>query len=326
MAASATAPPASDQPVTIVTQTRVRPERAADFAAWQSQISDVVARLPGIVDHQVIPPNPPAQVDWVILQKFTNADAANAWLCSDERLRLLEKAQPMLVGSDDIHIIENDSQGPTANETSAVISMRLMPGQEEAYRVWGQRIAAAQARYPGFKGFKISPPIPGIQDDWVTILTFDSEPHLDAWLNSPERQALLDAAAGFTAETHYRKVRSGFDQWFRVGGAAHAPVWKQNMLTLLGLYPVAYLFGYLVQTPLLMRRLGLPFWLAFFIGNAAGVLILTWVVPWISGRFTWWLQPAGSETERRNLIGVVIIVALYALLLVLFSQLPPSLW
>jgi len=327
VASSPSAPataPATGRPVTIVTQTRVHPDRDRDFAGWQQRVSDVVASFPGFVDHQVIPPDPPQQVDWVILQKFATSEQAQVWLRSKERLRLIETAQPMLVGRDDVHIIEGDEATQPADAVSADISMEIKPGQEEAYRIWHQRITAEETQYPGFQGQRLNPPIPGVQDDWVTILTFDTEAHLDAWLNSPERQKLLDEATGFSAAVHARKVRTGFDQWFRVAGAAHAPIWKLNMLTLIALYPVVYLFGYFVQDPILSGRLGGPFFLALFSSNLAGVVILNWGAPWVSGRFSWWTQPAGSETRQRTLLGFVIVVALYVLLLLLFSRFPPD--
>ncbi|MBW3634675.1 MAG: antibiotic biosynthesis monooxygenase [Chloroflexi bacterium] len=322
MVSSPPKPRATGNPVTIITQTRVLPDRNDDFAEWQQRISDAVAGFPGFLDHQVIPPNPPTQLDWVILQKFATSQTAQAWLRSPERLRLIETAQPMLVGHDDIHIIEDEQTGKPPDAVSAVISMRIMPGKEEAYRDWGQRIAAAQAQYPGFQGFKLNPPIPGVQEDWVTVLQFDNEAHLNAWMTSPERQKLLEEANAFTSESHVRTVRTGFDQWFRVAGAAQAPIWKMNMLTLLALYPVVFLFGYFVQDPLLTGRWGWPFFLALFAGNLSGVVILNWVAPWVSGRFHWWTQPAGSETRQRTLLGLVIVVALYALFLLLFSRFP----
>jgi uncharacterized protein len=317
--------PATTGPVTIITQTRVLPDRNDDFAKWQQRTSDVVAAFPGFIDHQVIPPDPPQQVDWVILQKFATVEQAQAWLRSKERLHLLETAQSMLVGRDDVHIVAGDEAEKPADAVSVVISMEIRPGQEEAYRVWNQRITAAETQYPGFQGHRLNPPIPGVQDDWVTILTFDTEAHLDAWLNSPERHKLLDEATPFSEGVHARKVRTGFDQWFRVAGAAHAPIWKLNMLTLLALYPVVFLFGFFVQSPILMGRLGMPFFLALFTANLAGVVILNWVAPWVSGRFGWWTQPAGSETQQRTLLGIVIVVALYALLLLIFWRFPPSL-
>ncbi len=323
MVVSPTASVAAGQ-VTLITQTRVLPERSADFTEWQQRISDAVAAFPGFIDDKVIPPNPPSQIDWVVVQRFASTEAAQAWLRSPQRQRLLEIAQPMLVGRDDIHVIEGEPDAPSQS-VSAVISQRIAPGQEDAYRVWGQRIAAAQAQFPGFQGFRVNPPVPGVQEDWVTVLQFDTEDHLNGWMNSRERQLLLAEAQPFTTETHYRTVRSGFDQWFRVGGAAQAPAWKQNMLVVLALYPVVFLFGFFVGTPVLGSALGLPFWLVLFLSNVAGVIILNWLVPWISGRFAWWLQPAGSETRQRTAIGIVVLLVLYALLLLAFSQFPPRL-
>ena len=59
--------------VTIVTQTRVRPESADAFARWQGETSKVIAGFPGFIEQKVMPPSPPTQVDWVILQRFASA-------------------------------------------------------------------------------------------------------------------------------------------------------------------------------------------------------------------------------------------------------------
>jgi uncharacterized protein len=320
MAAPPVAAAATSTPVTLVTQTRVRPEHAAEFAAWQQRVNDAIASFPGFIDHQVIPPDPPAQVDWVIVQKFSSLAAARAWLSSPQREQLLADIQGWLVGQDDIHIVTGDEQ-PQSASVSAVISTRILPGQEEQYRAWQSRIVAAESRFPGFEGSKLEPPIPGVQDDWVSIVRFDSDEHLAGWLNSADRQRLIAEAAPFTASSHVRTVRTGFDAWFQTtGGTAPPPAWKQNMLVLLALYPSALGFSLLVQGPLFMQRLGMPFWLAFFAGNAVGVLILSKLVPWVSHRFSWWINPAGGDPQRVNLIGVAVIVALYAVLLLFFSQ------
>lgn len=327
MASPPVAAPPAGKSVTLVTQTSVAPDHDNDFGRWQQRVDDVVAGYPGYIDHQVMPPSPPLQPDWVIVQRFSSIDEAKAWLGSADRQKLLEEVRPWLIGRDDIHLVEDDDTLPPDKSVSAVISMQIKPGQEDAYRAWGQRIAAAQSHYPGFQGFRINPPIPGVQNDWVTVLQFDNESDLNGWMNSSERQRFLEEAQAFTSETHARTVQSGFSQWFRVdGGPALAPAWKQNMLTLLALYPVVFLFGFFVQTPLLMRQWGWPFWLALFAGNVAGVTILNWLVPWVGGRFSWWLHPAGEETRKRTSIGMAILVALYALFLFIFSRFPISLF
>jgi antibiotic biosynthesis monooxygenase (ABM) superfamily enzyme len=323
MAATAPATPESGTPTTIITQTRVLPEHAADFAAWQQEISGEVAAVPGFISAEVLPPSP-VQPDWVIMQRFTSNTAAQAWLGSPERQKLLEKVRPWLVGHDDIHLIENSSQ-PDSSAVSLVISTRVAPGKEAAFKAWNQRINAAQARYPGFQGFKITPPTPNVQDDWLTVVQFDNQDHLNDWLTSTDRKRLLDEGSSIFTESHARTVRSAFAQWFPLEGAAGAaPTWKMNMLVLLGLYPIVFLFGFFVQTPYLMGTFGMPFWASLFVGNVVGVLLLNYVVPWVSTRFAWWLKPAGESTTRQNLIGIVVLVVCYALLMLIFSRFPPA--
>src|SRR5690242_7846908 len=76
--------------VTIVTQTRVRASREDEFAKWQQQIGAAASEFPGFIEQTVMPPKPPAQIDWVILQRFATLEAATSWLNSTERLALIK--------------------------------------------------------------------------------------------------------------------------------------------------------------------------------------------------------------------------------------------
>ena len=87
--------------VSIVTQTRVRAGKEEEFASWQRGIGAAIAAFPGFIEQTVMPPNPPAQIDWVILQRFESLETATSWLNSKERLDLIEHALPLLVGQDD---------------------------------------------------------------------------------------------------------------------------------------------------------------------------------------------------------------------------------
>jgi antibiotic biosynthesis monooxygenase (ABM) superfamily enzyme len=310
-----------DRRVTIVTQTQVRPEAGDAFARWQEETSKVISGFEGFIEQAVMPPAPPQQVDWVILQRFASKEAAASWLQSTERQKRLQGAASMLVGRDDVHLVQDGGAGALPAPVSVVISTRIKPGAEAAYRLWEQRIAAAQSKAEGIQGYRFEPPIPGVQDDFLAILRFDTQAHLQAWLDSPERQKLLEEASAFTQEFHTRIARTGFDQWFPAkAGAAPAPAWKMNMLTLLLLYPVVFLFGALVQTPLLIGRLGLPFAIALFIGNVAGIILLNYLVPWTSQRFDWWLYPAGQNQRRIELAGTALIVALYGVSMIAFTH------
>lgn len=309
--------------VTIVTQTRPVPGQEEVFRRWQDTIGAEVAKWPCFIDQKVIPPSPPAQIDWVILQRFSSVEAAANWLHSPERLSLVESIQSILAGSDDIHVVRDGASGVLPAAASAVISTRVKDGQELAYRRWEQRIAAAQARAPGFQGYRLEPPVPGVQDDWLAIIRFDSDRNLDKWLKSRERLKLLKDSEFFIEHVDARVVRSGFDQWFS-GAKSNAPappIWKQNMIVLLLLYPVVFLFGMFVQQPLLINRMSMPFWLALFVGNIISVLLLNWLVPFASNRLGWWLQPEGQGSMKTHAVGAGVVVGFYAVWLFAFSRL-----
>lgn len=68
-------------------------------------------------------------------------------------------------------------------------------------------------------------------------------------------------------------------------------------------------------------RAALPFAIALFIGNVASVLILNYLVPWTSNRFSWWLQPRGANPGSIAVAGTALVVALYGLMIVAFWRL-----
>jgi antibiotic biosynthesis monooxygenase (ABM) superfamily enzyme len=321
------APKTKTSTVTVVTQTRIAPDMANAFARWQHKISKAVAAQPGFIKETVMPPSPPAQVDWVILQRFASTKAAVAWLRSDERQRLVAEAQPMLVGQDDVHLVDDSESGVLPAPASAVISTRIKPGQENTYRQWERKIAAAQARSPGFQGYRFEPPVPGVQEDWLAILRFDSEANLQTWLNSAERKLLLEEAAVFTEESHARIVRTGFDQWFQLGDAEapSPPAWKQNMIVLLTLYPVVMLITAWFEHPFLVGQLKMSHWSALFLDNVLSVLVLSVLTPWASRRLGWWLRPADRDLKR-DIAGMALVIGLYVLCLIAFWQYETHVW
>ncbi|MBW4024679.1 MAG: antibiotic biosynthesis monooxygenase [Proteobacteria bacterium] len=309
-----------DTAVTIVTQTTVRPDSTDAFETWQTETSQIVATFPGFIKQTMLPPSPPAQDDWVILQRFEDSDCAVGWLRSPKRLERLKLVQPLLTGRADVHVVRGMSNVPAPSPVSAIISTRVKPGCEEAYRQWEQKAAVTQAAARGLQGYRFEPPIAGVQADWLTILRFDTQENLQAWLDSPVRKRILAEAADFTEEFHYRVARSGFDQWFPVTkeGAKPPAVWKQNMIVLLMLFPVVFLFGYLVQVPLLQRRLGIPFVFALLIGNIASVVLLNWLVPWTNKRFLWWLKLHPDDQRIHDAKGAALIAGTLILLAFVF--------
>ena len=307
--------------VSIVTQTCVRPESTESFARWQGETSRVVAGFPGFIEQRLMPPHPPLQVDWVILQRFVSLADAQLWLGSPERQTRIEGATPMLVGRDDVHLVRDDASAARTAPVSAVMSTRVRPGHEAAYLRWEQKVAAAQSKAVGLQGYRFEPGVPGVQEDYIAILRFDSEANLQTWLDSPERQRLVAEAAPLTAEFHTRIAQSGFEQWFRDATPKGAPApaaWKMNMIVLLTLYPVVFLWGLFVGTPLLAMALGLDFPLALFIGNGFSVVLTSYLVPWTAKRLAWWLSPPEQMRARVDLQGAGLLAGSYAAMILLF--------
>ncbi|CAN5847820.1 antibiotic biosynthesis monooxygenase [soil metagenome] len=307
--------------VSIITQTTVRPEKAEDFARWQGETSTSIASYPGFVEQRLMPPNPPLQVDWVILQRFNTLEDAQRWLASTDRQKRIEGAAPMLIGRDDVHIVRDDEGGIKPAPVSAVISTRVKPGKELEYRAWERRIATAQSKAPGLQGYRFEPPVPGVQEDFVAILRFDSEANLQGWLDSPERARMIEEAAPLTEEFHARMARTGFEQWFREGSGAPSStsVWKMDAVVLLLLYPIVFLWGVAIGTPVLANKLNMPFALALFIGNVFSVGLTGFMVPWVANRLGWWLHPTESPL-RANLLGWTMMVVLYAVSILVFLK------
>ena len=100
-----------------------------------------------------------------------------------------------------------------------------------------------------FRGYKLEKPRPGIHDSWITTVSFDTDEHLDLWLNSSERKKMLQELNSFS-DSHIEKLYSGFDFWFNATRDSQRIIWKENMLVLLTLYPVVFLLSY-IQGPLM---------------------------------------------------------------------------
>jgi uncharacterized protein len=307
--------------VSIVTQTCVRPESADAFARWQGETSTVISSFPGFIEQRLMPPHPPLQVDWVILQRFVSLEDAKRWLGSSQRQSRIEGATPMLVGRDDVHIVHDDASAARAAPVSAVMSTRVKLGMEAEYLKWEQRVAAAQSKAAGLQGYRFEPSVPGVQEDFVAILRFDSEANLQAWLDSPQRRQLLEEAAPLTAEFHTRMAQSGFEQWFRdvtPEGGPGPTEGKTKTNALLPLYPVVFLWGLLMGTPILTGALKLNFPVALFIGNAFSVILTSYLVPWTANRLSWWLTPPKPGRTLVHLQGASLLVAAYFIMILLF--------
>jgi antibiotic biosynthesis monooxygenase (ABM) superfamily enzyme len=81
-----------------------------------------------------MPPVPPSQSDWVMVQRFQTLEQLRAWLDSDERRSLLAKSTSLLVDEGRTNVIEAQSTELSPHDmVTEIITVRVKPGKEEAY-------------------------------------------------------------------------------------------------------------------------------------------------------------------------------------------------
>jgi hypothetical protein len=310
------APGSPGTPVALVVSRRIASDHDGEYAAWQQRVGERVAAWPGFLGRELLPPRPPTQDAWVAVQHFRDLESARSWVASDERRALLTEIGDISLGNDELRIVDepNADAAPTA---SAMISQHVDPADEQAFLAWQAEISAAEARYDGFLGHRIERPVPGLQEDWGVVVTFASAAQLDAWLDSPERKALLKRASAFATDLRLTRTSHGFGFWSR--NDEPDPVFKSNLLVLLMLYPLVFLWGYFISAPLIDSH-GVPFWLSLFIGNVVSTQLLGWLlVPWTFRRFRWWLRR--HRSWQVHLAGYLILAVLYAASMAVFAWL-----
>ena len=305
---------------TAVTAVQVRQGEEGAFTGWLTQLNKTISTFPGYVSAVVIPPVPPLQSDWVMVQRFQSIEQLRDWLDSDERRSLLDQSTSLLVDAGTTNVIQGSNMELSPQDmVTEIITVSVKPGMEEAYQDWVDRIRQVEARFPGYQGLQLQAPIPGLQDDWVSLLRFDTTEHLNAWLESDARRDALQEVAPFI-DKREQQVATAFSGWFTFGDAPGQapPSWKQSMIVLLTLYPIVMLEQMFLNP--LLRSLDMAG--AIFIGNLLSVAATGFLlIPLALRAFEWWLLPGPNASSRVEAAGIALIVVLYAISIVVFAWL-----
>src|SRR5262249_32985415 len=159
-----------------------------------------------------------------------------------------------------------------------------------------------------FRGVYVKSPTPGQGENWITLLRFDSQEHLDRWLTSKERKEVLKEARPLITSLESHRVISPFAGWFAstATDGRIPPVWKQTCLVLLVLFPIVMLeLKFLLP---LTKNLNLS--VGTFIGNAISVTLVSWPMMPIAIYFLrWWLSPSDESVSlKRDVAGFLLIL------------------
>jgi antibiotic biosynthesis monooxygenase (ABM) superfamily enzyme len=323
---SPTTGPATDLPptgrATVVITERIRPGHEEAFQKWQTGVNAEVAAFAGFEGTEVLAPTGNGG-PWTILYRFDTVDELEAWMASPDRESLLSEGAQHFDGPTSQQVLVSQD---AAEPVTVVISHPVAHEHEKAFRAWIEKLRAVERTQPGFRGSHLYEPVPGVQDNWTAVYRFDTPEHLDAWLDSPARAALLEEGKRFN-DFEVQRVPSPYGSWFSFGDegeAAGPPPWKSALSVLVGLYPTVVLLTLVIRA---LWDTG-PLWATLLVGNVVSSIILTWVVmPRISRLLRWWLAPApGAETRRVDRLGAIVSIAVLTCLAFIFWLVTTQIW
>lgn len=309
-------------PCTVLAAQRVRPERTDDFLRAQEKISAAMGRYAGFLGKELIRPAPGLQDEWVSVFRFSSADSLRRWMESDERRGMIGELDACAEGPGSWQVVAGDDE--ETPPITVVYTHRVKSGHGEKFRAWREGILREMRAWPGFLGADVFDSRPGVQEDWVLVVRFDSAASFEGWMGSARRakhiERLDQLVEGYTA----RPLGSGLGGWFAFDNTPIAPSgpprWKQILMVTLGLYPTVMLLALLVD-PWLRRWVSFP--LQMLIGNLLCVSLLTWpVMPWLNKKFARWLTPAVPRPGA-NIFGASVIAVILLLWLALFLAVWP---
>ncbi|QPN67431.1 antibiotic biosynthesis monooxygenase [Synechococcus sp. CBW1006] len=312
--------------VTLITSALVRPGMGQALAAWHARQAEALSRQSGFISTNLIPPRPSgSERRWCIEITFQSSDSLEAWQGSIPCRKLLEEAEPLLEGGEFQQSLREEHLDPDrGTDVTEVIFSKVKAGMSEQFRDWAQRIQAAQALYPGYLGMYLQPPSGDGDGHWMTILRYDSAIHLEAWMHSSQRAALLQESKEFMEREELLRISTSFPGWVPIDPVSGQgpPNWKTAMLVLLGLYPIVMLQLRLLHPVLVAARL--PPAAGTFLANAISVALTSFLtMPFFVRTFDWWLFPGVASPRAKTRRGLRLIGLLYLLeILVLWKLLP----
>ena len=197
---------------------------------------------------------------------------------------LLAEGAPLIEGDPKEQVLAGVGSD---REARVVSSYRLAEGAEGAHLMFHKRMLDALSHFDGFIARDVLDALPGVQDETVVILTFETTEDLRTWLDSDERATLLRELDRITVGSLTTNVVGGFAGWFPGRGQAEVKKWKQAVVILAALFPVSF-------AATLFRSWAfpdLPLAPAVLFANIVGVVVLTWfLMPPLTRALDEWLR------------------------------------
>ncbi|WP_426206298.1 antibiotic biosynthesis monooxygenase [Pseudomonas sp. TWP3-1] len=191
---------------------------------------------------------------------------------------------------------------PGPDETvTLIVKHRVKAGFEAPYEAWLRNIVSVAGREEGHLGVDVMRSQQGGLALFTCVLRYCSTDAMQRWLDSPQRQALVDEAAPMLADGDVTEVNAANEFWFTPQTDAAAPPpprWKQAVVTLFVILPHTLLVP-LIWGPLLRLNAFLSnYVIATFLITVTIVVSVVYVcMPLATRLFAPWLQAKKPESN-----------------------------
>ncbi|EJM50330.1 hypothetical protein PMI29_06329 [Pseudomonas sp. GM49] len=199
----------------------------------------------------------------------------------------------------DLNRREPASPGPDEVVT-LIVKHRVKAGFEVPYEAWLRNIVKVAAQSVGHLGVDVVRGKNAGLDTYTCVLRFCSTEAMQRWLDSPQRQELVDQAAPMLADGDQTEVNPVNEFWFSPQAEAGTPPprWKQAVVTLLVILPHTLLVPLLWGPLLRLNALLSNYVVATFLITLTIVLSVVYIfMPMATRLFAPWLSPATLHEE-----------------------------
>lgn len=257
-----------------------------------------------------------SDLEWALAVTFADEKLLHQWLDSAERAAILSDGQACGYWCRTGDLILTQSSSPVG---VGAFRHSVFAGREADFREAQRRLTSASARFPGYEGTVLIPH--DVDGEWLSLVRFRTGPQLSAWLRSAQRKEALGGLRSSLAK-EFTAVSSTtpFATTVRIedGRTLMTPNWKSAMMVLLVLYPTVMILSRFLGP--VLDRVGAEPWLALWVSQIVSVSVMQWwLMPAVTRPFERWLDPVDGAGTRISLVGAGMVVALYAVTLLLFA-------
>jgi hypothetical protein len=175
---------------------------------------------------------------------------------------------------------------------------KVVRGKEELFEKWVEKVTQIQQKYAGYLGSEVIRPTCVDVNEYVSIFRYDTYEHLQFWMNSEERDALMKTTCEFVEEPVVIAYHS-LEFWFvnDEKGASVEPPPKHKMALIM-------FFVIWIQAnyyPKLVRKIpNISDIAAGALTTAIIVSLTTYIImPIVTTYFLgWWLFPKNQKKDE----------------------------